>query len=435
MKKACFLLMLLIVGALVFAGGGGQSSGSTVSLSLWGGYPEQEPFYKQAAEAYSRLHPNVTIEILTMPLRESEQKYAAAIPSNTSSDIMETSPFNAVKYIEGGFIPALTAAGEAFVKAQGRYTQATIDSVYYNGKAYSMPFFQGRCAMYWNTEMFREAGLTRPPTTFAEMSEYASKLVKYDAQGNMIRSGHSLRVSGQGSGIGQKFSYVLFPMGGNVIIESTTSPGKYHAGYDNDAGRRAFKYYMDALYSAKWDSFNVKHDAEAFMLEQTAMFFRESNVVGDLAKNAPNVKYDVAFIPGDIRRGRIMNPVNFYFSKTCKNIDVATDFVIHMLSDDNQRLMLDTVGWLPSRADVDYSSVLNRKPQYKAFLEYPADLTEYYEPRITPFDEIQTKFADKLANAFLDASLAGNDAAIAKFLADSAAETNTILRQNGLYAE
>jgi multiple sugar transport system substrate-binding protein len=375
------------------------------------------------------------VEVLTNPLREYEQKLSASIPSDTAADILDVSNYAMRKFVEANLIPPLAGNVLNFVNTSGRYSNFTREVLNWNNNAYGVPFFQGRTVLYWNTEMFRAAGLTRAPQTYAEMAEYASKLTVRDAQGNITRSGHSLRISGQGSGIAEKFWFVLYPMGGTIIEESATQKGKYHAGYNNDAGRRALKYYIDSLYVDKTNSFTVKQDAEAFQLEQTAMFMRESWVVGDIAQKTPNLKYDTAFVPRDVRWGRIANHQNLYVTRSCKNPDVAWDFVLFMVSDDMQRWMFDNVGWLPSRQDVDYSAILTKTPQLKAFIDVPQGYSEYGYIPIGAFDEILTKFAERLAAAYLDAGLANNPAGIAKVMSDSAEETNTILRRAGLFAE
>jgi hypothetical protein len=61
----------------------------------------------------------------------------------------------------------------------------------------------------------------------------------------MTRSGISLRLSGQGSGIGEKWRFILEPAGGSLITQ--TKSGKWHQNYDNDAGRGATQFYIDAV--------------------------------------------------------------------------------------------------------------------------------------------------------------------------------------------
>ncbi|GAB1481561.1 hypothetical protein MASR2M78_03760 [Treponema sp.] len=223
-------------------------------------------------------------------------------------------------------------------------------------------------------------------------------------------------------------------MGGTIIEEGKVA-GKYHAGYNNDAGRKALAYYLNALYVDKWDSLKIKHDAEAFELEQTAMFFRESWVVGDIAQKAPNLKYDTAFVPSDARWGRITNFQNLYVTRASKNPEIAWDFCAVHGERSESTVVVRQCRLAPTRMDVDFSDILKRKPQMKAFIESPKGYEEYGYVPMPSFDEIMTKLAERLGMAFLNEGLAGNDAAIAKTIADAAEETNTILRKAGLFSE
>ena len=71
--------------------------------------------------------------------------------------------------------------------------------------------------MFYNTEMFKEAGLTRPPRSMEEYTEYASKLTRRDSSGKPTVSGWSLRLSGGGQGIAEKFWINLFQYGGTLL--------------------------------------------------------------------------------------------------------------------------------------------------------------------------------------------------------------------------
>jgi multiple sugar transport system substrate-binding protein len=134
-----------------------------VTLSIWGGFPEMEPFYKHVAEAYMAEHPNVTIEILTHPLREFEQKLSATIPSDTAADLIEISMYANQKFIEADLIPALPDDVKAFMDEPGRYSEFMHKNNTYNGVKYGLPLFMGRTVLYWNKTMFEEAGLPGPP--------------------------------------------------------------------------------------------------------------------------------------------------------------------------------------------------------------------------------------------------------------------------------
>jgi multiple sugar transport system substrate-binding protein len=101
----------------------------------------------------------------------------------------------------------------------------------------------------------------------------------------------------------------------------------------------------------------------------------------------------------------------------------------------NLTWLLDNVGWLPVRQDVDLASVYAKKPQFKSFTMNDPKYEEFGYTVIAAFDEVMTKFAERLVSAFLDKSLANNPQGIEKVIADAANETNEILKKAKLYSE
>ncbi len=406
-------------------------AGDGIELSLWGGWSEIEPIYQAAAAAYKEAHPNVTIKVLTSPLREFEQKLSATIPADTAACIVEASPFPMQKFLAAGLLPPAPANVVEFMTAAGRFPEALVnDNLSEDGNYYGLNYFQGRHAIYWNKDKFEAAGLPGVPQTMDEVVEYAQKLAEYNGD-TLTSSGVSLRLSGGGSGVGEKFWMFLYPNGG-TIIEKTPS-GKWHNGYNNDAGRKTVKMYLDLVWKYKADSHEIKHDAEAFELEQTAMFIRESWVIGDAAKKAPNLNFDTAPMPKGARWGDLATGVNLYVTRSCKHPDVAWDFILFLNSEKNLQMLLQKTGWLPQRLDIDLSPVVNETPQYKSFLFSDPDYQIYTYPTLPEFDELLTKFAGRLVNAFLDKSLVDNPDGVAKLLEEAAAETDAILKRNGHY--
>ena len=66
------------------------------------------------------------------------------------------------------------------------------------GKTWGIPFQRSTIVLYWNKEPFKEAGLdpNKPPATWAEQLDYAKKLTKRDASGNVTQWGLEVPSSG-----------------------------------------------------------------------------------------------------------------------------------------------------------------------------------------------------------------------------------------------
>ncbi len=404
---------------------------ATVNLSVWGGFPEIVPVYQRAAADYDRAHPNVHTTVLATQLRDYERKLAASLPADTAGDVLEVDDTTVFRYIDAGLIAKAPPEIASFVRSRS-FGAAAQHHATVGPDVYGVPWFAGIGAIFYNTDMFRGAGIAGPPRTMDEMVADARKLVKKDAQGRITRSGWSLRLFGAGSGVAEKWAILAWPRGAEIL--TCNAQGKCHAGYDNDAGRATLKMYIDALYVTPFDSFDIKHDAEALELGQTAMFQRESWVVGDVAKNAPSLKYMAAPMPRDKRWGTIFNPVNLYVPQGSKNASTAWDFIKFLTQPQYERQLLQDVGWIPLRQDVNYDPVLVKIPQYKAFLFQNKDFVYWSMPALKDFDEIETKLADRLVAAYRDKSLANNPDGIARTLHAAADETNSILRRDGIYA-
>jgi multiple sugar transport system substrate-binding protein len=400
------------------------ASSKPVKISIWSGYSEMDPWFKKVVDEYKKTNPNVTIEVTSFPLRDYEKKVAASLPSKSAADILTLGKSLATRYIDGGFLqPAPDKLGQ-FVNS-GIYPQLIMDNTQAKDKTtYAVPFMKSASAIYYNKDMLKAAGLTAPPASMDQLTEYAQKLAKKDASGNLTQSGMSLRLSGNGSGVGEKFWNLLAQRGGSFLKE--VSPGKYKANYNSEEGYQTLKMYVDMVHKFKTDDAKLKHDTEAFQSQLTAFYVRESNVVIDTKTKAPNLNYGTWPLVANV-----VDLQNYYVSSQDKDKAAAAwDFIRFLTEPQNQKDMVAMTGWLTPRTDLDMSDLYKQYPQFEGFFPAKQDLQVY--PPIAEFDEILTKFADHMANqGYTDASFVDNPAKMKAFLDSLAKETNDILKKAG----
>jgi len=405
------------------------TAASAVEITVWSGYPEMVPFYQHVAEGMKEEFPDLTVRVEAIALREHEKRIALGLTSGEAAEVIELGTSTATRYLENNLFNQAPEAVAAFVSDTSNFNAFFRDSASYNGSVYGVPLFRGQSALYYNTEMFEAAGLTEPPSTMEEYTTYAEKLTQRDANGNPTVSGWSLRLSGGGAGIAEKFWINMFQYGENLVEQ--TADGKWRASFANEAGHATLKQYIDNVHVLKTVTVDMPADAEAFEREQTAMFIRESWVIGDIAAKAPDLPYATATLP----RGSIVAPVVLWVTGEGAEADAAWAFAQATNEPDNQLWLLDNVGWLPNRAGLDYSSILAAKPALAAFVDYPEPYEFFTLPNIGPVEEILTRAADRLTQAFGNPSLAGNDAAIDEVLVAMEQEINGLLEREGLLGE
>lgn len=421
-----YLVFILTVGV-------SSLSIAKTTLTVQSGYPEiAESVYKVAAVDFEREHPDVDVKVVSYNLRDHEQKLAMQFAAGTPPDVVETSTYFIAKFLAADMLQEAPADVVQYIEKSVMPYAAKFYR--YDGTIYGMPYFIGIIALYYNKDMFVEVGLdpNRPPRTWEELIGFACKLAKYE-EGRLVRSGISLRLSGGGSGVTEKWWPFLIQAGGTILEK--TPDGKYHAGFYNQAGFDALNLYIKLLYLYGVDSYEVKHDAEAFVLEQTAMFERGAWVTGYIKEHNPHLNYGIALLPAYRQRGTVTANFGFYVPKAAKNPDLAWEFIRFLQRPKYQLLMLEKSGWVPVRIDVDYSSILKETPQLAIFFETPEDYIVESYTGISPENEIMTRLADHLVKAFRRADLLDNSEGIWKVLEEAAAEVNQILKREGLYGE
>lgn len=434
-KEVMGLLITVLMLSMLFTAGIVSQAAERVSLLLWSGYPEMGPYYELAAEDYEKENPNIKINVSTYKLRDFERKLKLAVATGTGPDLFEAYNYIAQPFVESGALLPVSSQIENYLRG-GKFYQVMIDDLTYKGKIYGVPIFQSTDGMFWNKSMFREAALPGPPESWGDIIFYAQKLAKYDAKGNLTRSGISLRLSGGGSGTAAKWWYFLRSAGGD-LFEKTPS-GKYHNGYDNVAGRDTLQFYIDLVYKYHVDDFKIKHDAEAFALGKTAMFIREPWVVGYMKQHAPDVEYDFYYFPKFRRWETLLYWNSLYVIKGTKFANVAWDFTRFLAKPKYDKFLIENVGWLPPRTTIssEYKELFEQIPQYKcAVAPFPQGYGLYPYPKLICTDEVLTKLAERLVAAFARKDLVDNPKGIAKVIADAAEETDDILKSAGLYGE
>ena len=133
------------------------------------------------------------------------------------------------------------------------------------GKTWGIPFQRSTIVLYYNKELFKEAGLdpNRPPATWKEMAEYAQKLTKRDASGKVTQWGVQIPSSG--------FPYWLFQalaIENGVNLMNAAGTQTY---YDKPEVIEALQYWVDLVNKYKVHPGRHRrmgHDAEGLLREQ-----------------------------------------------------------------------------------------------------------------------------------------------------------------------
>ncbi|HMH77516.1 MAG TPA: ABC transporter substrate-binding protein [Candidatus Udaeobacter sp.] len=179
------------------------------------------------------------------------------------------------------------------------------------GKTWGIPFQRSTIVLYWNKEAFKEAGLdpNKPPATWAEQVEYARKLTKRDAGGNVTQWGLEVPSSG--------FPYWLFQgftTQNDVLLMNQAGNETY---YDKLAVVEALQYWVDLSGKHKVMPTGIIEwgtTPRDFFERKTAMMWTTTGNLTNVKNNA-KFEFGVAMLPAGKRRGSPTGGGNFHIFK------------------------------------------------------------------------------------------------------------------------
>jgi sn-glycerol 3-phosphate transport system substrate-binding protein len=280
------------------------------------------------AADFEKENPGIRVKpIYSGSYQESITKALTAVKSGeppVTSILLSTDMYTLID--EGAIVPfdelVKTAEDRAWM---GSFYPAFMENSRTGGKTWGVPFQRSTVVLYWNKEMFKEAGLdpNRPPQNWKEQLEYAQKLTRRDPSGKVTQWGIQIPSSG--------FPYWLFQglaiqNGVNLMNEAGTQTY-----YDRPEVIDALQYWVDLARKHKVHPEGIVEwgtTPKDFFEKKMAMMW---TTTGNLTNVKNNAKFDfgVAMLPAGKQRGSPTGGGNFYVFKksTPQQREAALKFI------------------------------------------------------------------------------------------------------------
>lgn len=237
------------------------------------------------------------------------------------------------------------------------------------GKTWSVPFQRSTVLLYYNKEMFEEAGLDPedPPETWDEIIEYGKKLTKDGQWGIELPSTISDYWIYQ--------ALVLQNGDGNLMSDD----GK-EVYFDTEAAKGAMQFWVDLAQVHKvmpegvldWNT--VPQD---FIEGKTAMMYTTTGNLTNVRNNA-NFDFGVAYLPKSERFATPTGGGNFYIFKD--------------ISEDRQLASIEFIKWItePERTaqwSIDTGYIATRESSYET--DTLKEYTDSFPQALTAMEQLE----------------------------------------------
>lgn len=349
-------------------GGEGDAKGEKTAITFWHSMSgDNGEVIQSIVEQFNAQSDSASVEAIYQgSYNDSLTKLRAVGGSDQAPAIVQTFEIGTKYMSNAGFITPM----QEFIDKDNFDTSILESNIlnYYqlDGKLYSMPFNTSNAVMFYNKDMFAEAGLDpeNPPSTFSEVKEAAEKLSDGDRQ-----YGFTMAT------IGWFFEQLMANSGAVYLNNDNGRSGDAtEALVNSEEGLAIFNWLNDMNQAGTFKNYGSSWDDPRgpFFAGQVGMYFDSTANTAEVIKNS---SFDVgtAFLPtadGMDPQGVIVGGASLWITNKVsqEQQDAAWEFIKFMTKPEIQAEWAASTGYFPiTPAAYDeqvLQDVYNEYPQF-----------------------------------------------------------------------
>ncbi len=176
---AAFFAVALAVAAST-ATGATKANSITVWLQVDAktGWPD---VVAAANQQFQKDHPGWSVNVQYQNWGDHLQKFDATLAGGNGPDVIEMGNTEMTKYMAAGAFADLTSLKSTFDNSAS-WLKGLAASGIYGGKVYGVPYYAGSRVVTYRSDLFKKAGIAKPPASLSEFTTDAQKLQAKDPQ-------------------------------------------------------------------------------------------------------------------------------------------------------------------------------------------------------------------------------------------------------------
>jgi multiple sugar transport system substrate-binding protein len=350
MKHTWVVVVLAMI--LIFTAACGNTTDEKVELTFWNGFTGPDrPAIEELVKRFNKANPNIQVTMDITPWDTLLAKLPTSWTTGKGPDIAGFNTSLIPKYAKANLILPVDELYKGDLK--GVFGEGVVNGLKYNNKVYGVPANFATLMMYYNKDLFKDAGLDpeNPPKTWAEWQKAIKATTKTkgsEKQYGLVLADHATI---------PMWPLLIWGNGGDFI----SAKGKSMM---NDAKTvEAFKIWSDLVINAGISPTGLT-GAEADKLFQSGKAAMEMNGPWMTAGyTAAGLNYDVAPIPvGPGGPVTLADSIALVAGKNTKNKEQVLEFMKFWNSKESQEYLSLQTGFPPTRTDMLGSEKLKANP-------------------------------------------------------------------------
>lgn len=311
-KRIVYLAISLVMVPTIFLFSGclkGERKNYELNLEVWGIFDDSDVF-NEINQEYKKLNPhikNIKYKKISTDITSFEKELTDAIASGNGPDVFFFGN-NWLSEHKEKIVP-LANSKQYLDTFKTNFVDVAYDDFIEDDQIYAMPLYCDTLALFYNKNLFNQAGITSPPETWDKLLDYVDYLTSTDSNGNITQSAIALGRSKNPGGINRASDILTLMMmqAGVEIYDKRLS--RLNFANDQKSVDVLDFYTQFALVGGgayTWNS-TMDYSIDSFRSGKTAMMINYSYWKNRLKEDSPKLNFDTAPVP----QQSLNNKVNF----------------------------------------------------------------------------------------------------------------------------
>ncbi|GAC1463817.1 MAG: sugar ABC transporter substrate-binding protein [Chamaesiphon sp.] len=300
--------------------------------------PEFTDYFNKLIANFEAQNASIKVRWVDVPWSAMETRILAAVQAKTAPDVVNLNPDFASQLASRNAWLALDTKVPQQVQQQylpNIWKASTLD-----GKSFGIPWYLTTNVTIYNQDLFKKAGISKPPATYAELAQVAQQIKEKTGK--------------------YAFFSTFIPKDASDVLESFVQMGvplldaQGKAAFNTSAGKAVFQYWVDlykkGLLPREVLTQGHRQAIELYQAGETAMLSSGAEFITTIAKNAPDIARVSAIAPqitGETGKKNVA-VMNLIVPRETKKPDDALKFALFVTNTENQLAFAKAANVLPS---------------------------------------------------------------------------------------
>lgn len=360
-----------------------QSPGGPQQIEFWTMQlqPDFTDYFNRLIATFEQKNPSIKVRWVDVPWADMERKILAAVSAKTAPDVVNLNPAFASQL--AGRNAWLNLDDKIPNDVRQQYLPNIWKAGTLDGKSFGIPWYLTTRIAIYNTDLFKQAGITRPPATYAELAQVARQVKEKTGK--------------------YAFFATLVPEDSGEVLESFVQMGAQlvddqgRPAFNTPEGKAVFQYWTDLyrndLLPREALTQGHRRGVELYQAGEVALLTSSPEFLDTIGKNAPVIAQVSASAPQitgktDKKNVAVMNLV---IPRDTEQSDAALKFALDVTNNQNQLTFAKEANVLPSTVEALQNSF---------FKTVPANASPVDKARIVSASQMQS--AEVLVPAMKD---------------------------------